>query len=72
MATIGRLEPFEVGVDDWQLYNERLDQFFLANGITEVKKMVATLVTAVGQKAYSLMRNLTAPALPASKKYRSW
>ena len=69
IAQIGHIEPFEVGSDDWELYAERLDQFLLANGIDDDKKKVAVLVTVIGQKAYSLLRNLVAPTKPHDKKY---
>ena len=71
MATsvLGQVEQFELGSDDWVLYTERLDQFFLANEITNDTKKVAVLLTAIGPKAYSLLRNLLAPVNPATKEY---
>ena len=69
MSVLGQVEPFELGNDDWVLYTERLDQFFLANGITDNQKKVAVLLTAIGPKAYSLLRNLLAPVKPATKEY---
>ena len=71
MATsvLGQVEQFELGSDDWVLYTERLDQFFLANEITNDTKKVAVLLTAIGPKAYSLLRNLLAPVKPATKEY---
>ena len=69
IAQIGHIELFEIGSDDWELYAERLDQFLLANGIDDDKKKVVVLVTVIGQKAYSLLRNLVAPTKPHDKKY---
>ena len=40
MATYGRVEPFYEDVEIWDAYVERLDQYFVANDITEnAKKM---------------------------------
>ncbi len=55
------VEPFELESDDWVLYTEWLEQFFLANKITDNTKKVAVLLTAIGSKAYALLRNLLAP-----------
>ena len=38
MPTIGRVEPFQIGVDDWDQYTERQEQYFTANSITEGDK----------------------------------
>ena len=52
----------------WVLYTEHLDQFFVANAIVD-KKKVAVLLTVIGAKAYSLLRNLLAPTKPADTEY---
>ena len=36
-AQIGHIKPFEIESDDWELYDEQLDQFMLANGIDDKK-----------------------------------
>ena len=72
MATggvIGKLQSFEPGNEDWLLYTERLEQFFVANNIEDDKRKVAVLLTALGASAYALLRNLVGPAKPATKKY---
>ena len=63
--TVGHIET---GSDDWELYAERLDQFMLANGIDDDKK-VAVFVMVVGLKAYALLRNLVPPTKPHDNKY---
>ena len=55
--------------DDWPTYVERLEQYLSANNVTEEKKKVAVMVTVMGAKAYSLLRNLVAPSKPADKKF---
>lgn len=36
------------------MYVERVDQYLVANGITESEKKVALLLTVTGMKAYGL------------------
>ena len=38
MAAHGKLEQFHVGQEDWESYEERLQQYFVANDIVEAKK----------------------------------
>ena len=65
---IGHVEPFQLGVEDWDQYMEMLEQYFIANDIAAEKK-VAVLLTMVGAKTYSLLRDLIAPTKPATKTY---
>ncbi|XP_041931246.1 LOW QUALITY PROTEIN: uncharacterized protein K02A2.6 [Alosa sapidissima] len=65
---IGRLDAFDSSTEDWNTYVERLEQFFVANEV-EADKYVPVLLSVMGGKAYSLLRNLTAPEKPADKKY---
>ena len=70
MATtqIGRIEPFQLGVEDWDQYTDRVEQYFACNDIPDGKR-VAVLLTAVGAPTYSLLCNLVAPDKPATKPY---
>ena len=68
-ATLGQLEPFDPQVNNWVMYTERTEQFFIANGITDDAKMVAVLLTVTGGKVYALLRNLLAPAKPPKKPF---
>ena len=67
--TLGCIEPFDGTKEDWSAYTERFDQFILANGVEEEKKIVATFLTIVGSKTYNLLRDLLAPEKPSSRKY---
>ena len=70
MATlIGQVEAFQLGVGDWELYTERLEQYFVANGITEEAKKLAVFLTVIGSKTYALLSDLLAPVKPATKSY---
>ena len=69
--TIGQMDPFDLdGGGNWCRYAERLEQYFIANGIQEDPKKVAVLLCVMGEKPYELVHNLLAPAKPASKKYQ--
>ena len=65
---LGCTDTYNPDTDDWSAYVERLELFFLANEIKDDKK-VATLLTVLGTKAYSLLRNIIAPSKPAEKTY---
>ncbi|XP_018365759.1 PREDICTED: uncharacterized protein K02A2.6-like, partial [Trachymyrmex cornetzi] len=66
-STIGALSEFRMG-EDWNLYQERLGQYFVANQVSQQRK-VAVLITLVGQEAYKILRDFCDPALPESKSY---
>jgi hypothetical protein len=68
VGIIGRIEPFEDTVETWTSYTERLEQYFEVNDIAEDKK-VPTLLTLLGGKTYTLLRNLSAPNKPKEKDY---
>ena len=68
---IGHVEPFQLGVEDWDQYTERLEQYYIANEIA-AEKNVAVLLTMVGAKTYSLLRDLIAPTKPATKTYEEF
>ena len=67
-AIIGHVEPFRVGTDDWEQYEERMAQFLSVNEI-EGNRKVAVFLTMVGPQAYALLSNLLAPDKPATKTY---
>ncbi|XP_046742528.1 uncharacterized protein K02A2.6-like [Diprion similis] len=66
-STIGSLSEFSIG-EDWELYEERLNQYFVANSVPEDRK-VAVLITLIGQEAYKVLKNLCDPCLPSTKPY---
>ena len=51
MAAIGRLDKFQVGKEDFDCYMDRMEQYFIANSITEGKQ-VAVFLTAIGGPTY--------------------
>ena len=64
---IGRLDELHVGTDDFDCYIERMEQYF-TNVVPEGKK-VAAFLSAMGAKAYELLRNLVAPDAPKDKRF---
>ena len=38
IGTLGRVDEFDIARDDWPQYVERLEHFFVANGIGDVGK----------------------------------
>ena len=65
---IGRLDELHVGTDDFDCYIERMEQYFIANDVPEGKK-VAAFLSAMGAKAYELLRNLVTPDAPKDKRF---
>ena len=68
-GTFGKIEPFDGGPREWPSYAERIEQYLVANDIADPKKMVATLLTVVGPRTYSLLRDIVAPTKPSELKY---
>ena len=67
---MGQMEPYELDRGkEWATYIERLEQFFVANKITEGQRKKAVLLTVIGSKAYGLLRNLLSPSKPAEKEF---
>ena len=66
---LGSMDIFNPDVDDWSAYVKRLESFFLTNELKDNKK-VAVLITIIGTKAYSLLRNILVPAKAVDKSYK--
>ncbi|KAF2886768.1 hypothetical protein ILUMI_19405, partial [Ignelater luminosus] len=66
-TTIGSVSEYKPG-EDWQTWEERLDEYFEANYVDEHKK-VPVLLTLLGSQAYKTIKDLCDPDLPKSKSY---
>ncbi|KAF2892015.1 hypothetical protein ILUMI_14158, partial [Ignelater luminosus] len=55
---------------NWTIYQERLKQFFVANGVAQDRK-VAVLLTLIGSKAYGVLRDICDPQKPSELSYDS-
>ena len=60
MATVGRIEEFNPEKERISAYLERVELFFIANGVEDAKQ-VATLLSVIGGKTYALLSDLLAP-----------
>ena len=70
MAThYGKINEFDSSIEEWDDYIERLNQFFVANEITEETKMKAILLSGCGAKTYKLFKGLVAPEKPSDKTF---
>ncbi|KAJ8683576.1 hypothetical protein QAD02_019368 [Eretmocerus hayati] len=68
VSTIGNIKEFNPK-DNWMLWIERLEQFFLANDISSVKK-VPILLTLIGNESYGLLKNLCSPLKPCERSFQ--
>lgn len=64
---VSSLAEFQIG-DDWELYSERLDQFFIANNVPDTR-WVAVLITKIGAEAYRTLRDLCDSVKPSTKSF---
>ena len=67
-GTIGKMAEFVLD-DDWKLWCERLEMYFLANDI-QAEKKVSLFLTLLGKEAYALLRNLTTPQMPSQMSFQ--
>ncbi|XP_060077413.1 uncharacterized protein K02A2.6-like [Ylistrum balloti] len=65
---VRRIDTFDEGIERWDAYKERPDQYFIVNSI-EGDKKVPALLSLIGGRTCGLLRDLTAPELPATKTY---
>lgn len=70
VAMVGTLTAFDSQTQTWEEYVEVLGHFFVANGIGDEEKKRAILLSSVGSRTYSLMRNLLSPNKPGEKSYK--
>ena len=70
MATsIGSVGEFDPDLEYWMQYAERLGHYLTANRMDEISRKRAVLLTAIGAKAYKLLRTLVLPEKPGHKTY---
>ena len=69
MATHGKMSAFDPAKEAWTTYMERLQFYFLANGITEEDKMKAVFLTVCGAPTYQLLRGLLQPQTPLNASF---
>ncbi|XP_039750964.1 uncharacterized protein LOC120627154 [Pararge aegeria] len=67
--SIGKITEFKVQSDNWKLYVERLEQYFLVNKIG-LDLQVPTLITVMGAESYELLVSLCTPDKPNTKSFK--
>ena len=68
LGLIGRIDPFDETIESWGNYVKRLEQYFKANEVDNTTK-VSSLLTLIGGKTYSLLREFIFPDKPSTKTY---
>ena len=70
MATLGRIDAFDAAAEEWSSYTERLDHYYIANGIENEDKKRSIFLTVCGAATYQLIRDLLSPAAPTTKSFK--
>lgn len=65
----GQLREFKLKNSDWQIFKARMEQYFIANAITDVITRRALLLNSLDEDAYKLIFNLCVPVRPEEKTY---
>ena len=66
MAVHGNLGVFDRDLEDWASYCERVEQYFIANGISNADRKRAILLSVCGPATFKLM-----PSLQTNRSSRS-
>nr|XP_034311360.1 uncharacterized protein K02A2.6-like [Crassostrea gigas] len=67
-SSIGKIESFDESIETWDVYTERVDLYFRANGVS-VDLLVPSFLAVIGAKTYGLLKNIVAPTKPADLTY---
>ena len=65
----GALGPFNQGMTQWSSYAERMEEYLLANDVTEERKKVVILVSTIGSQTYDLLKDLYTHDKPNTKSF---
>ena len=66
---VRRIGPFNPEHEDWTLYSEQVDFYFIANGIIGVDKKRATFLSLIGADTYKTLCSVIVPAAPKDMSY---
>ena len=72
MACVGKAPEFDLNVESLGAYARRLEQYFIANGITgdgQAAKRRAVFLSVVGAKTFGLLEDLVAPTAVSECNY---
>ncbi|KAL5516835.1 hypothetical protein EMCRGX_G002259 [Ephydatia muelleri] len=60
---------FDRDLEDWASYCERVEQYFIANGISNADRKRPILLSVCGPATFKLIRSLIAPDKPSDKSF---
>lgn len=69
MENVGHLSEFDAINSIWPIYKRRMDNYFIANEITDNKRKRAILLNLLNEETYQLVFNLCLPIEPEKKSY---
>ena len=69
MSYLRNVGEFNKNKEEWQLYVDRLEQFFAANDIANEKK-VPLMLSVIGAETYRLLNHSVFPAKPKTKTFK--
>ena len=70
MATRMNLSEWNGQHESLNSWLERLEEYFVMEDVTDDRKQVACLLHSIGDRGYEIIKGLTAPALPKTKKVK--
>lgn len=70
MPNFGNIGEFSEKKETWEMYVDRLDEYFAANAIADADRKRAILNSIVGPDTYTLMSSLLAPKKPKEATYQ--
>ena len=68
MAALGTVKEFDPDLEEWSSYVDRLEQLLIVHEIAREKQR-AILLSSVGPKTYSVLKDLLAPEKPSTKSF---
>ena len=68
MTSYGRIKEFRQEEETIESYFERIEIFYVANGIA-AEKQVPVFLSVIGSKTYTILRSLVAPAKLTDKSF---
>lgn len=68
-STIGMQLEFDPSVNEWSIHRSRMEQFFIANFITDGKIKRAVILNSLTQTAFKLLSDLVIPQKPEDCEY---
>ncbi|XP_044760766.1 uncharacterized protein LOC123318216 [Coccinella septempunctata] len=69
-SNIGHLREFNPAISEWSIFKRRIDNYFVANTITDEKRKGAILLNVLSEEAYKLVFNMCLPEEPETKTHK--